>query len=347
MNLKSTAAAALLCAACMLSAAAWGQQAMRVSTYVSPNHWLVAQAMAQWAKEIETESGGKLKMNIMPTPLGRPQQQFELARDGVADLTLGIPGYTPGRFVLAAVGGIPNAGNYSESLGAAYWRTLDSSPEMQKEYEGTVVVTAFSTTPMGFWATSRPIKSVDDFKGLKVHTAGGMMSDVANALGMVPVVQPVSTAYEVLANGVVDSIIFTSDGIASFKLDRLIKQGLTVSGGFTSAQGFIVMNPAKFNGLSRELQSVLKKVSGENFARIVGRLWDQRDAGGISALKAAGAEVSQANPQLRQAIFERTEPAIGVWLKQVQEQRGIDGRKLVATYREQIAAIERQMRQGK
>ena len=330
-----------------LTPSAWAQQQLRVSTYVPTGHWLVTQAMAQWAKEVESATGGKLKLNIMPTPLGRPQQHFELARDGIADITLGIPGYTPGRFVVAGVGGIPNAGNYSESLGAAYWRTLQGSPDMQKEYEGTVIIGVFSTTPMGFWATSRPIKTVDDFKGLKVHTAGGMMSDVANALGMVPVVQPVTTAYEVLANGVVDSIIFTSDGVTSFKLDRLIKQGLTIAGGFTHAPGFLVMNPAKYKALGPELQAALKKGSEENFARIVGRIWDQRDAAGISGLKAAGGEVTQASPQLRDAIFERTEAAIALWVKQAQDQRGIDGRKLVSAYRGHIRTIESEMKQGK
>jgi TRAP-type C4-dicarboxylate transport system substrate-binding protein len=346
MKPKSVSLAALL-GICLLAPAAWGQQSLRVSTYVPTNHWLVSNAMAQWAREVEAASAGRLKMNIMSTPLGRPQQHFELARDGIADITLGIPGYTPGRFVLAAVGGIPNAGNYSESLGAGYWRTLQGSPEMQKEYDGTVILSVFSTTPMGFWATSRPVRSVDDFKGLKVHTAGGMMSDVANALGMVPLVQPVTTAYEVLANGVVDAIIFTSDGIASFKLDRLIKQGLTIEGGFTSAQGFLVMNPAKFNALGPELQAVLRKISSENFARIVGQIWDERDAGGIKALKDAGANVVRADPQLRQAIFGKTEAAISAWAKQAQEQRGTDGRKLVASYRGHIAEIERQIRQGK
>ena len=343
MKSRSILYATLLGAA----SAAWGQQPLRVSTYVPTNHWLATSSLVQWAKEVELATGGKLKPNIMPTPLGRPQQHFELARDGIADITLGIPGYTPGRFVLAAVGGIPNAGNYSESLGAAYWRTLQGSPEMLKEYEGTVILGIFSTTPMGFWATSKPVRSVDDFKGMKVHTAGGMMSDVANALGMVPVVQPVTTAYEVLANGVVDSIIFTSDGIAAFKLDRLIKHGLTIAGGFTSAQGFLVMHPAKFNALPADQQAALRKVSGENFARIVGSEWDKRNAAGVAALKAAGGEVQNANPQLRQAIFERTEAAIGTWAKQAQENRGIDGRKLVSTYRDHIANIEKQMPQGK
>jgi TRAP-type C4-dicarboxylate transport system substrate-binding protein len=304
----------------------------------------VAEAMAQWARDVEAASNGEVKVSVQTTALGRPQQHFELARDGVADIALGIQGYTPGRFVLAAVGGIPDAGNYSESLGAGYWRTLQKYPEMQKEYEGVTVLGVFSTTPMSFFSAKGEVKSPGDFSGLKVHTAGGMMADVATSLGMVPVVQPPQAAYEVLSNGVVDSIILTTDGIVAFKLDRLIKNALIVPGGLSSAQGFLVMNTAKFNSLSPAAQAALRKVSGENFARLVGRLWDQRDARGVAALKEAGARVATADPALRDGIFKRTERAIDAWLKEVSEKRGMDGRPLLATYRAEIEAVEKEIR---
>jgi hypothetical protein len=50
MKIRSIAIAALLGFA--LAPAAWAQQQLRVSTYVPTQHWLVSQAMAQWAKEV-------------------------------------------------------------------------------------------------------------------------------------------------------------------------------------------------------------------------------------------------------------------------------------------------------
>ncbi len=342
--------------ACLFSAAALGlagasaaqaQQVLRVSTYVATSHWLVTESLTQWAKELEAATGGKLKANIFATPLGRPQQHFELARDGIADVTMGIPGYTPGRFVLAGVGGAPLAGNYSESVGAAYWRTLSGTPEMLKEYEGTEVLTAVQTAPMGFFTTSRQVKTIDDFKGLKTHTGGGMMSDVATSLGMVPVIQPPTTAHEVLSNGVVDGIIFTADGIAAFKLDRIIKQAMVVPGGFSSAQIFVIMNQAKFDALAPDLKAALRKVSGEHFSRLVGRNWDERNDRGLASLKAAGGNVVRADAKLTQDIAARTEGAVDIWLKDVKEKRAMDGRPILATYRSEVAKIEAEIRARK
>jgi TRAP-type transport system periplasmic protein len=342
--------------ACLLSAAALGlaaasaaqaQQVLRVSTYVATSHWLVTESLTQWAKELEAATGGKLKANIFATPLGRPQQHFELARDGIADVTMGIPGYTPGRFVLAGVGGAPLAGNYSESVGAAYWRTLSSTPEMLKEYEGTEVLTAVQTAPMGFFTTSRQVKTVDDFKGLKTHTGGGMMSDVATSLGMVPVIQPPTTAHEVLSNGVVDGIIFTADGIAAFKLDRIIKQAMVVPGGFSSAQIFVIMNQAKFDALSPDLKAALRKVSGEHFSRLVGRNWDERNDRGLATLKASGGNIARADDKLTKDIAARTQGAVDIWLNDVKDKRGMDGRPILAKYRSEVAKIEAEIRARK
>lgn len=339
--------------ACVLSAAALGlaaasgahaQQVLRVSTYVATTHWLVSESLKQWAKELEAASGGKLKANIFATPLGRPQQHFELARDGIADVTMGIPGYTPGRFVLAGVGGAPLSGSYSESIGAAYWRTVSSTPEMVKEFEGTELLTLVQTAPMGFFTTSREIKSLEDFKGLKTHTGGGMMSDVATSLGMVPVIQPPTTAHEVLSNGVVDGIIFTADGIAAFKLERIIRQALVVPGGFSSAQIFVVMNQAKFNSLAPELKAAVRKVSGEHFSRLVGRNWDERNDRGLDVLAKAGGNVKRADAALTKALEKQTQGAVDIWLKDVKEKRGIDGRPILEKYRGEVAKIEAEIR---
>ena len=329
------------------AAPAQAQQTLRVSTYVATTHWLVTESLAQWAKELDAATGGRLKANVLSTPLGRPQQHFELARDGIADVTIGIPGYTPGRFVLASVAGDPLSGSFSESLSTAYWRTIEGSPEMIKEFEGTVPLSAVTTAPMAFFTTKRDIKMIDDFKGLKAHTAGGMMSDVATSLGMVPIIQPPTTAHEVLSNGVVDGIIFTADGIAAFKLDRVVRHAVVVPGGFSSAQIFLAMNTAKFNALPPELQAAVRKVSGENFTRIVGRNWDQRDSKGLAALREAGGTVTIADAKMRQDLAARTQGAVDIWLKDVREKRSMDGKPLLAKFQAEVAKLETEIRARK
>ncbi len=321
-------------------APAQAQQTLRVSTYLPTTHWLVSEALKNWAASVEEETKGQIRINILPTPLGRPQQQFDLARDGVADIVLGVPGFTPGRFLMTSVSGVPGAGHSSESIAAALWRTLQKSPEMQREFDGVVPIGVFSTTPMGLWTSKREVANADDLRGLKVHTSGGMMSDVSKALSMVPVVQPPGAAYELLAGGVVDGIIFTADGMASFRLDRVIGHGLLVPGGFTSTSGYLAMNSAKFNALTPELRAALMRVSGERFARLIGRIWDDKDAKGIDAMKAGGGKVKDADAALLKALNERTEVATQGWIDEVKAKRGVDGAALLTAFRAEVRAIE-------
>ncbi len=96
LAIKRMAISAFLLFAASLSPA-YAQTTLNVSTYAPYQHPLVSVALANWAKEVEKESGGKIKINILQTPLGQPQAHYDMAVNGIADITLGIPGYTPGR----------------------------------------------------------------------------------------------------------------------------------------------------------------------------------------------------------------------------------------------------------
>ncbi|MGE4086309.1 MAG: TRAP transporter substrate-binding protein [Vicinamibacterales bacterium] len=311
-----------------------------VSTYITPKHWLVSKALAQWAADLAKESQGRVTVNILQTPLGKPEAHFDLARDGIADITLGIPGYTAGRFVLTEVGGLPNIGDWGLSRSVALWRVLDKFPEARKEFEGVEPLGIFTTTPMHMWNTKREIKTIDDFKGLKIHVAGGVMSDVANSLGIVPVAQPVATAYEVISRGVVDGIIFTRNGVHSVNLAPLIKYATIVPGGLTAAPIFLVMNQAKFDKMSAADKAALKKVSGEHLSRIVGNIWDAVDKEGIEAVQKAGGKIDTADAKLTADIRAATKPVVEKWLAEVKAKRGIDGAAVLATYEAAVKAVE-------
>ena len=56
--------------------------------------------MVPWCKKIEEQSAGKMKCQIYPSMQmgGTPQQLFDQAKDGVADIIWTVPGYQAGRF---------------------------------------------------------------------------------------------------------------------------------------------------------------------------------------------------------------------------------------------------------
>ena len=65
---------------------------------VSPAH---DKFLAPWARKVETDSGGRIRIDIFPSMQlgGAPTQLFDQARDGVVDIAWTMPGAMPGRRV--------------------------------------------------------------------------------------------------------------------------------------------------------------------------------------------------------------------------------------------------------
>lgn len=82
----------------------------------------------------------------------------------------------------------------------AYREVLDA--RLQKRFN-TKILTLWPFGPQVFYC-SKPVKSVDDFKGLKVRSFTPTMSALLQKLGATPVTLSFAEVYPALANGVVD-----------------------------------------------------------------------------------------------------------------------------------------------
>ena len=73
---------------------------LKLHHFLARNGNVPAKFITPWARKIETESKGRIKIDIFPSMQlgGSPQQLFDQARDGVADIVWTLPAYTAGRF---------------------------------------------------------------------------------------------------------------------------------------------------------------------------------------------------------------------------------------------------------
>src|ERR1700733_359778 len=77
------------------------------------SHWVPAshplqKALEDWGAAVEKESGGTIKYKVYPAQqLGKAFDHYDMARDGIADVTYINPGYQPGRFPVVSLGQIP------------------------------------------------------------------------------------------------------------------------------------------------------------------------------------------------------------------------------------------------
>jgi len=80
---------------------------LKLSHWVPPSHPL-QKALEDWGTSVEKASGGSIKYKVFPAQqLGKAFDHYDMARDGIADLTYVNPGYQPGRFPIIGAGELP------------------------------------------------------------------------------------------------------------------------------------------------------------------------------------------------------------------------------------------------
>ena len=74
-----------------------------------------------WCEAIAKDSGNKMRCQILPamTGGGSPAQLVDRVKDGVDDVVLTLPGYTPGRFPIMEAMELPFMTNNAEVASAA------------------------------------------------------------------------------------------------------------------------------------------------------------------------------------------------------------------------------------
>ncbi len=142
---------------------------LKISHWVPASHPL-QKALEDWAAAVEKDSGGTIKSKVFPAQqLGKAFDHYDMARDGIADVTYVNPGYQPGRFPIIGAGELPflmsDAKGGSEGLDAWYRKYAS------KEMKDVKFCLAFIHSPSSFHSRTKKIVVPDDIKGLKIRPA--------------------------------------------------------------------------------------------------------------------------------------------------------------------------------
>jgi TRAP-type C4-dicarboxylate transport system substrate-binding protein len=283
---RPLAAAALLA----LAAGAQAQQRieLKLAYFVGDQH-AMSQWLIKWSGELEKGSNGRIVVKRFPgAQMGPTPQHYDFARTGQADVAWFLHGGTPGRFPLTEIISLPFMVGSSE-IGT---KTLND-PELRKKYldaehKGVKVLMLLTHQPGGPHTTKKAIRTMDDFKGLRLRFASPPIRDLVQGLGATPVGVPPTEIAEQLQKGTIDGafIDYGGAGIA-FKLGGTIKYSTELYA-YVASFG-VAMNEDFWNKLPPDLQKlVVTTMTGRE--KEVGQAWDALDAPGKKALIDGGAQ---------------------------------------------------------
>ena len=249
----------------------------------------MSQWLIKWSGELEKGSNGRIVVKRFPgAQMGPTPQHYDFARTGQADVAWFLHGGTPGRFPLTEIISLPFMVGSSE-IGT---KTLND-PELRAKYldaehKGVKVLMLLTHQPGGPHTTKKPIRTMDDFKGMRLRFASPPIRDLVQGLGATPVGVPPTEIAEQLQKGTIDGafIDYGGAGIA-FKLGGTIKYSTELYA-YVASFG-VAMNEDFWNKLPPDLkQLVVTTMTGRE--KEVGEAWDALDAPGKKALIDGGAE---------------------------------------------------------
>lgn len=293
--LKGAVAAAALLTALAQTARA---EVLTMSSWVPPTHFIHTNFLVPFTEKVAEVTEGRVSVTILPAPLASPPQHWELARNGVADITWGNFTYEPERFVSMWFAEFPNAGTNAEAQSRALWRTYETYLSDNATFDEVKMLAVGMFGGGQLHHGSRTISSPDDLANQKFRMGGPIQENLLTALGAVPVAAPATKAYEMLESGVIDGSLHTMESVVNFRLEDSLKHHTIFPNGFYDATFFVIMNGAKWDGLSDQDKAAIEGIIGESLSAAWGRNFDTQNPAATEKLEAAGHDIVEASPEL-------------------------------------------------
>jgi TRAP-type C4-dicarboxylate transport system substrate-binding protein len=294
----------ILAVLALLAACQKTPQSGEILTYATPyppGHPF-SRADITWIKWVEQQSHGRLRIRpYWSGALLSSDMSMAEIRHGVSDVGLITPIYTRGGAHLLRVqsgfyGGVRTIGDQVRIYDCLQARF----PEIGRELDGLVILAVQGGNFPGVLTRGRPIRSLDDFKGLRLR-APTENNDVLKALGTDPVNMPMGEVYSALAKGIIDGVVAPADTIKSLHFNE-------VAGSFSSIRFSRGAYPARaisdkaFRRLPPDLQNLLLASR---------RIWEEAletellkaEAAGIAFGQEKGIRVATM-PAVQQARFD-------------------------------------------
>ena len=338
--MKRLSLAVIAAATSLFAGLAGAQTVLTVSSWLPPSHGM-SMAQKEWCDLLEKNTTGKMKCNFLPRGVANPPGTYDAIKNGLADISFTVHGYTPGRFVYTQMAEFPFLGNTSEPISVAFNRVASRHPEFKSEHQGVKVITFFTHGPGIVFNTKRPINKVEDLAGLKFRVGGGMVNEISKNLGMNVTLKPAPDSYELLSGGVMDGTLFPAESTESFKIDKIIKYATTFPGGLYNTSFVFMMNQAKYDKLSADEKKAVDAISGEAAARLFGRGWDKVDLRALALMQANGVKISKADAKFVADVKAKTSGLEAKWVSDAQAKGLPNAAKVLAEFRAEIARQEK------
>lgn len=250
---------------------AWHSTHPEYYAYVNPS-----KAVKQFSKEqgfigrmkdAASKLGYKVKFKLYPSSqMVKREESLDAVKSGTLDMLASSPAYYHGTVPEGDVDWMPYVtATVGREKAYNFFNTGDISSIIRKNYANkanAVWLTDILCGGEGIIARgNKPVKSLEDLKGMKLRCAGGVATRTGKNLGASPVTMATGEIYPALQRGVLEGLIFPLYGLKDYKFIDYCK-AYTMPPLYVWTDD-LWMNKDKFNSLPSDLQKAFKDTARE------------------------------------------------------------------------------------
>lgn len=250
-----------------------------------------------WGKKVEEMSGGRLKIDILPSGSVVPAfQLMDAIHTGSLDGGHGVAAYWFGKNVATSLFGTGPAFGFDAEV-LLGWIHYGGGQELYNELIQKILkldVQSFfhgpmPTQPLGWFKT--PITNPDQFKGMKYRTVG-LSADLFKAMGASVVILPGGEIVAALDRNLIDAAEFnntTSDRMLGFPDVRKVMMAQSYHQPMECLE--LLISKKKYDSLPKELQAVIKYAAMAESADFTWKMMDRNSTDLIEMKSKQGVKV--------------------------------------------------------
>lgn len=234
---------------------------IKFSTWHPPVSREVKTVWIPMLEELKKRSNGRITYTLYAGgALGKGPAHYDIVKNGLSDMGYFTATWTPGRFPL------------TDTLSLATWVNgkdiaADIGTEMHEkilhdEFKDVKVLELNGCIQAFMW-TKKPVRTMEDLKGMKIRAPGGHQTNYIKALGAEPVFMPLGDVYLALETGTIDGLVTCAPLVLAFKLHEVAKNGVVATFGCVS-EG-VIMNKKSWERCPDDLKPIIEEVVGNPF----------------------------------------------------------------------------------
>jgi TRAP-type C4-dicarboxylate transport system substrate-binding protein len=234
---------------------------LRFSTWHVPVGYEVKTVWEPMLEELKKRSKDRIRYTMFAGgALGKGPEHFDIVAKGLSDMGYFTATWTPGRFPLTDVLSLAtwvDGKDIATEIGNAMYKRI-----LNQEFPGVKMVELNGCIQSLLW-TKKPVRTLEDCKGLKIRTPGGHQTGYIKALGAEPIFMPLGDVYMAMETGTIDGIVTCPPMILGFKLHEVVKHGVVTTFGCVS-EG-VIMNQESWKKTPDDLKPIIDEVCHNPF----------------------------------------------------------------------------------